>query len=179
VQPSTGELAEKIGMRTRASLPFYDLVIVGGGPAGLAAAVYAASEGLRTLMVEQDAPGGQAGTSSQIENYLGFPAGVSGADLARRATAQARRFGAEILSAQQVVGIHRDDPYRRVRLADGSEVCAYAVILAQGVAVRTLDTPGLATLTGMGVHYGAAMTEAAAIRGQDVCVVGGANSAGQ
>jgi len=179
VQPSTGELAEQIGMQTRASLPFYDLVIVGGGPAGLAAAVYGASEGLRTLMVEQETPGGQAGTSSQIENYLGFPAGVSGADLARRATAQARRFGAEILSAQQVVAIRREDPYRLVRLADGSEVCAYAVILAQGVAVRTLEIPGLAALTGIGVYYGAAMTEAAAIRGQDVCVVGGANSAGQ
>jgi thioredoxin reductase (NADPH) len=179
VRPSNAELAEKIGMQTRARLPFYDLVIVGGGPAGLAAAVYAASEGLRTLMVEQDAPGGQAGTSSQIENYLGFPAGVSGADLARRATAQARRFGTEILSAQEVVAISRQDPYRLVRLADGTEVCAKAVILAQGVAVRTLDTPGLAELMGRGVYYGAAMTEAAAIRGQDVCVVGGANSAGQ
>ena len=179
VQPTHGELAEKIGMQTRASLPFYDLIIVGGGPAGLAAAVYGASEGLRTLMVEQDAPGGQAGTSSQIENYLGFPAGVSGADLARRATAQARRFGTEILSAQEVVAVRRDDPYRRVRLADGSEVCGYVVILAQGVAVRRLDIPGLDAFTGAGVYYGAAMTEAAAIRGQDVCVVGGANSAGQ
>jgi thioredoxin reductase (NADPH) len=179
VQPSTGALAEKIGLQTRARLPFYDVVIVGGGPAGLAAAVYAASEGLQTLIVEQDAPGGQAGTSSQIENYLGFPAGVSGADLARRATSQARRFGAEILSAQEVVALRRDDPYRVLRMADGSEVSGYAVILAQGVAVRTLDTPGLAALTGIGVYYGAAMTEAAAIRGQDVCVVGGANSAGQ
>jgi thioredoxin reductase (NADPH) len=179
VRPSNGELAEKIGMRTRASMPFYDLVIVGGGPAGLAAAVYGASEGLRTLMVEQDAPGGQAGTSSQIENYLGFPAGVSGTDLARRATAQARRFGAEILSAQEVVAVRREDPYRIVRLADGGEVSAYAVVLAQGVAVRRLDIPGLAELSGAGVYYGAAMTEAAAIRGQDVCVVGGANSAGQ
>jgi len=179
VQPTTGELAEKAGMQTRATLPFYDLIIVGGGPAGLAAAVYAASEGLRTLMVEQDAPGGQAGTSSQIENYLGFPAGVSGADLARRATAQARRFGTEILSAQRVVAVRRHDPYRLVQLANGSEVSAYAVILAQGVAVRTLDIPGFDTLSGAGVYYGAAMTEAAAIRGQDVCVVGGANSAGQ
>jgi thioredoxin reductase (NADPH) len=179
VQPTTGELAEKTGLQTRATQPFYDLIIVGGGPAGLAAAVYAASEGLRTLMVEQDAPGGQAGTSSQIENYLGFPAGVSGADLARRATAQARRFGTEILSAQQVVAVRRHDPYRLVQLADGSEVSGYAVILAQGVAVRTLDIPGLEAFTGAGVYYGAAMTEAAAIRGQDVCVVGGANSAGQ
>jgi thioredoxin reductase (NADPH) len=179
VQPTAGELAEKTGMQTRATLPFYDLIIVGGGPAGLAASVYAASEGLRTLMVEQDAPGGQAGTSSQIENYLGFPAGVSGADLARRATAQARRFGTEILSAQQVVAVRRHDPYRLVQMADGSEVCGYAVILAQGVAVRTLEIPGLDAFTGAGVFYGAAMTEAAAIRGRDVCVVGGANSAGQ
>jgi thioredoxin reductase (NADPH) len=166
-------------MQTKASLPFYDLVIVGCGPAGLAAAVYGASEGLRTLMVEQDAPGGQAGTSSQIENYLGFPSGVSGADLARRATAQARRFGAELLSAQQVVAVRRDDPYRVVQLADRTEVSCYAVVLAQGVAVRTLDVPGVTKLTGIGVYYGAAMTEAATYRGQDVCVVGGANSAGQ
>jgi thioredoxin reductase (NADPH) len=179
IQPTSATLAHKIGMRTRASLPFYDLVIVGGGPAGLAAAVYAASEGLQTLMVEQDAPGGQAGTSSQIENYLGFPAGVSGADLARRATAQATRFGAELLCAQPVVSIRRDDPYRVVRLDDGTEVSSYAVILAQGVAVRTLDVPGLEALTGSGVYYGAAMTEAAACRGREVCVVGGANSAGQ
>ena len=179
VTPSNHELAHKIGMQTQASLPFYDLVIVGGGPAGLAAAVYGASEGLRTLMVEQDAPGGQAGTSSQIENYLGFPSGVSGADLARRATAQARRFGAELLSAQQVVAVRRDDPYRVVQLADQSKVSCYAVILAQGVAVRTLEVPGLQELIGIGVYYGAAMTEAATYRGQDVCVVGGANSAGQ
>jgi thioredoxin reductase (NADPH) len=179
VTPSNHELAHKIGMQTQASLPFYDLVIVGGGPAGLAAAVYGASEGLRTLMVEQDAPGGQAGTSSQIENYLGFPSGVSGADLARRATAQARRFGAELLSAQQVVAVRRDDPYRVVQLADQSKVSCYAVILAQGVAVRTLEVPGLRELIGIGVYYGAAMTEAATYRGQDVCVVGGANSAGQ
>jgi thioredoxin reductase (NADPH) len=179
VSPSNHELAHKIGMQTQASLPFYDLVIVGGGPAGLAAAVYGASEGLRTLMVEQDAPGGQAGTSSQIENYLGFPSGVSGADLARRATAQARRFGAELLSAQQVVAVRRDDPYRVVQLADQSKVSCYAVILAQGVAVRTLEVPGLRELIGIGVYYGAAMTEAATYRGQDVCVVGGANSAGQ
>jgi thioredoxin reductase (NADPH) len=179
VSPSNHELANKIGMQTKASLPFYDLVIVGCGPAGLAAAVYGASEGLRTLMVEQDAPGGQAGTSSQIENYLGFPSGVSGADLARRATAQARRFGAELLSAQQVVAVRRDDPYRVVQLADRTEVSCYAVVLAQGVAVRTLDVPGVTKLTGIGVYYGAAMTEAATYRGQDVCVVGGANSAGQ
>jgi thioredoxin reductase (NADPH) len=179
VRPTQLDLAEKVGMQTVASRPFYDLVIVGGGPAGLAAAVYAASEGLATLMVEQDAPGGQAGTSSQIENYLGFPSGVSGADLARRATAQAKRFGAELLSAQQVTAIRRGDPYRVVRLSNGSEVSSYAVILAQGVSVRRLQAPGLDRLTGCGVFYGAAMTEAATYRGRPVCVVGGANSAGQ
>jgi thioredoxin reductase (NADPH) len=179
VRPTNQELAETIGMHTAASRPFYDLVIVGGGPAGLAAAVYAASEGLETLMVEQDAPGGQAGTSSQIENYLGFPSGVSGADLARRATAQARRFGAELLSAQQVTAIRRDDPYRVVRLSNGTEISSYAVILAQGVSVRRLQAPGVEELTGRGVFYGAAMTEAATYRGRHVCVMGGANSAGQ
>jgi thioredoxin reductase (NADPH) len=179
IRPTTTELAERLGMRTHASLPFYDLVIVGGGPAGLAAAVYGASEGLRTLLVEQAAPGGQAGTSSRIENYLGFPAGVSGADLARRAADQARRFGAELLDAQQVVSIRREDPYRITRLADGSEVSSKAVLLAQGVAVRRLDVPGLEALTGIGVYYGAAMTEAATCRGREVAVVGAANSAGQ
>lgn len=179
VRPTSQEVADKVGMRTRASMPFYDMVIVGGGPAGLAAAVYGASEGLRTLMVEQDAPGGQAGTSSQIENYLGFPSGVSGADLARRAVTQAQRFGAELLSAQQVVGIHREDPYRVVCLADGSEVSSYTVLMAQGVAVRRLDVPGAAELTGCGVFYGAAMTEAATYRDRPVAILGGANSAGQ
>jgi thioredoxin reductase (NADPH) len=179
VQPTNQELAQEIGMQTQASLPFYDVVIVGGGPAGLAAAVYAASEGLQTLMIEQSATGGQAGTSSQIENYLGFPAGVSGADLARRATAQALRFGAELLFTQSVTDVRREDPYRVVRLADGAELSSYAVILAQGVAVQTLDVSGMDRLLGMGVYYGAAMTEAAACRGQAICVIGGANSAGQ
>jgi thioredoxin reductase (NADPH) len=178
VAPTNRELAEKIGMQTRASLPFYDLVIVGGGPAGLAAAVYGASEGLRTLLVEHNAPGGQAGTSSQIENYLGFPSGVSGADLARRALTQARRFGAEVL-AQEVVSLKREDPYRIVRLADGTDVSCYAVVLATGVSVRTLEVPGIELLLGIGVYYGAAMTEAATYRGQDVCVLGAGNSAAQ
>ena len=178
VSPTNRQLAEKIGMQTRASLPFYDLVIVGGGPAGLAAAVYGASEGLRTVLVEQGAPGGQAGTSSRIENYLGFPAGVSGADLARRAATQARRFGAEVI-AQEAVGLRRDEPYRAVRLADGTDVSCYAVVLATGVSVRTLDVPGVESLLGIGVYYGAAMTEAATYRQQDVCIVGGGNSAGQ
>jgi thioredoxin reductase (NADPH) len=179
VAPTNLDLANKVGLRTRADLPFYDLVIIGGGPAGLANAVYGASEGLRTLLVEQNAPGGQAGTSARIENYLGFPSGISGADLAQRATAQARRFGAEILTAQEVVGARRADPYRVVQLVDGSEVSCYAVLLATGMAVRMLGVPGIEPLVGAGVYYGAAMTEAATYRGQDVCVVGGANSAGQ
>ncbi len=178
VAPSDRDLAEKCGMRTRASRPFYDLAIVGAGPAGLAAAVYGASEGLRTLLIEQRAPGGQAGTSSLIENYLGFPSGVSGADLARRAATQARRFGAEILT-QETVAVRREDPYRIVRLADGTDISCYAVILATGVSVRTLDVPGMSPLLGIGVYYGAAMTEAATYRGQGVCIVGAGNSAGQ
>lgn len=177
--PTPAELAERIGLSTRASRPFYDVVIIGGGPAGLAAAVYAASEGLSTLIVEQDAPGGQAGTSSRIENYLGFPAGVSGGDLARRAITQAKRFGAELLTAQTAIGMRREDPFRVVRLSDGSEVSSHAVVLAQGVAVRRLESPGLEELSGRGVFYGAALTEAATYRDRPVVVVGGANSAGQ
>ncbi len=176
--PTNRELAEKIGMQTRTRLPFYDLAIVGAGPAGLAAAVYGASEGLRTVLIEQSAPGGQAGTSSRIENYLGFPSGVSGADLARRATTQARRFGTEVL-AQEVVGVKRDDPYRVLHLADGTELSCYAVVLATGVSLRTLEVPGIEPLLGVGVYYGAAMTEAATYRGQDACIVGAGNSAGQ
>jgi thioredoxin reductase (NADPH) len=178
VSPSNRELAEKLGLQTRARLPFYDVVIVGAGPAGLAAAVYGASEGLRTLLIEQSAPGGQAGTSSRIENYLGFPSGISGADLARRAAAQARRFGAEVL-AQETVSVRREDPYRIVRLADGTDVSCYAVILATGVSVRAMSVPGMQPLLGIGIYYGAAMTEAATYRGQDVCVVGAGNSAAQ
>jgi thioredoxin reductase (NADPH) len=179
IAPTHLELAGKVGLPTQAEGKFYDLVIVGGGPAGLADAVYGASEGLTTLLIEQHAPGGQAGTSSRIENYLGFPAGVTGADLAQRAATQARRLGAELLTAQEVVGLRRDDPYRVVRLADGSEIRCYAVLLATGMAVRTLDAPGIERLLGAGVYYGAATTEAAVYRDQDVCVVGGANSAGQ
>jgi thioredoxin reductase (NADPH) len=179
VQPSTRELAEKLGMQTLPTKPFYDLVIVGGGPAGLAAAVYGASEGLRTLLVERSAPGGQAGTSSQIENYLGFPSGISGGDLARRAATQAKRFGAEILTVQDVVEIRRDDPYRTLKLDDGSELSCYAVLLAPGMEVRKLETPGVDELAGVGVYYGAALTEAATYRDKDIFIVGGANSAGQ
>jgi thioredoxin reductase (NADPH) len=176
--PSNRELAEKIGMQTRARLPFYDLAVVGAGPAGLAAALYGSSEGLRTILLEQNAPGGQAGTSSLIENYLGFPAGVSGEDLARRAATQARRFGAELL-VQEVVSVRREDPYRFLRLADGSELSCKAVVLTTGVAWRHLEVPGIEQLLGAGVFYGASKTEAAAYRGQDVCVVGAGNSAGQ
>ncbi len=177
--PSNVSLAERIGLQTEAQRPFYDVAVIGGGPAGLANTLYAASEGMRVVLVEQSGPGGQAGTSSMIENYLGFPNGITGADLARRASAQARRFGAEILTAQEVVGIRREDPYRIVQVADGKEISAYAVILTTGMSVRTLDVPGIEALHGRGVYYGAALSEAAAYRGRDVCVVGGANSAGQ
>jgi thioredoxin reductase (NADPH) len=179
IQPSTRELAEKLGMQTRAQKPFYDLIVVGGGPAGLAASVYGASEGLRTILVESSAPGGQAGTSSKIENYLGFPGGVTGADLARRAVTQARRFGAEIITAQEAVSLKRDDPYRKVILSDGSELTGYAVLITPGMEVRRLEAPGIDELVGAGVFYGAALYEAATYRGQDIVVVGGANSAGQ
>jgi thioredoxin reductase (NADPH) len=179
MQPETRELAERIGLQTHTQRPFYDLVIVGGGPAGLAGAVCAASEGLRTVLIERSAPGGQAGSSSRIENYLGFPSGLSGSDLARRASIQARRFGAEILTAQDAINIQVTDPYRMVQLADGSELSCYAVLFAAGMEVRELDVPGIKPLVGAGVYYGAALTEAATYRGRDVFIVGGANSAGQ
>ena len=178
-EPSLTEVAEKVGLRTRATEPFYDLIAVGAGPAGLAAAVYGASEGVHTLLIDKETPGGQAGTSSRIENYLGFPKGLSGADLARRATAQASRFGAEILSTQEVVSIGLRDPYRVVTLADGSELACRALIIATGVSVRVLDVPGIEAVTGAGVYYGAARTEAANYKDEHVFVVGGANSAGQ
>jgi len=178
IAPTQHDLAERVGLQTKAKQPFYDVTIIGAGPAGLAAAVYAASEGLHTLLIEQSAPGGQAGTSSLIENYLGFPSGVSGADLARRAATQARRFSAEILSAE-VVEVQREDPYRLVRFADGTTVSSKAMIIATGVAVRELDLPGISRFVGQGVYYGAAMTEAATYRDQPVLIVGGGNSAGQ
>ncbi|MBE9139609.1 FAD-dependent oxidoreductase [Nodosilinea sp. LEGE 07088] len=178
-QPSTTELATRVGLQTTANKPFYDLAIVGGGPAGLAAAVYGASEGLRTVLIEREAPGGQAGTSSRIENYLGFPVGLSGSDLARRAVTQARRFGVEILAPQSVQSLRTDNDYRLITLSNGSEISAHAVILALGVSWRRLNTPGLEQFTGAGVYYGAAQTEALSCQDEDVYVVGGANSAGQ
>jgi thioredoxin reductase (NADPH) len=179
VQPSIAQVAEKIGLRTQAEKPFYDLIIVGGGPAGLAAAVYGASEGLRTVMIEREAPGGQAGTSSRIENYLGFPSGLSGGDLTRRAVTQARRFGVEILAPQAVTKVRVEDPYRIITLSDGSEISCHALILGLGVSWRRLDVPGLEQLTGAGVYYGAAQTEALTCQGEEVYIIGGANSAGQ
>lgn len=178
-KPNNIAIAEKIGLQTQAAKPFYDLVIVGGGPAGLAAAVYGASEGLRTVMVEREAPGGQAGTSSRIENYLGFPVGLSGADLARRAVTQARRFGVEVLTPQEVVGVRLEDDYRIVTLKSGAELSCHALILALGVSWRRLDIPGIDRFTGAGVYYGAAQSEAIECTDEDVFIVGGANSAGQ
>jgi thioredoxin reductase (NADPH) len=178
VQPGQMELAAKIGMRTQATKEFYDLVIVGAGLAGLAAAVYGASEGLRTLVIEDEAPGGQAGSSSRIENYLGFPEGVRGEDLARRALIQATRFGAELLT-QKATGIRTENNYHIVQLADGREVSCHACLIAVGVYYRRLTTPGVERLTGAGVYYGAAMTEAQACKDENVFIVGGANSAGQ
>jgi thioredoxin reductase (NADPH) len=179
IEPSMLDLAKMVGLHTKAAKPFYDLIIIGGGPAGLAAAVYGGSEGLQTVMIEKEATGGQAGTSSRIENYLGFPRGLSGLDLARRATSQAERFGVEILRAQEAVGLRVEDPYRYVRLQDGTELSSHVILIATGVSVRRLVVPGSNELTGAGVYYGAALTEAAYYRGQDVVVVGGANSAGQ
>jgi len=174
-----GAITERLGLRTQPERPFYDLVIVGAGPAGLGAAVYGASEGLHTLLIEKAAPGGQAVTSARIENYLGFPVGLSGADLARRAVAQARRFGAEILSPQEAVQIRREDPYRVVTLADGREVSCHALLIATGVDYCRLEVPGIDALTGAGVYYGATMSEAPAYKGQDILIVGAGNSAGQ
>jgi len=177
-QPTVAELAEHAGLRTRATEAFYDLAIVGGGPAGLAAAVYGASEGLRTVMIEREAPGGQAGMSSRIENYLGFPSGLTGADLARRAVVQARRFGVEILSAE-ATALRVDGPYRFLTLGDGAELSCHALLVATGVQWRKLDAPGVEHLTGAGIYYGAAMTEAMSTKDEDVYIIGGANSAGQ
>ncbi len=178
-QPDLNQLAERLGLQTRAGAEFYDLAIVGGGPAGLAAAVYGASEGLKTVMLESEAPGGQAGLSSRIENYLGFPSGLSGADLARRAVTQARRFGVEILSPVLVTNLKADGTYRFLQLSNGTQISSHAVVLATGVQWRKLNVPGMDRLQDAGVYYGAASTEALSCGGEDVYVVGGANSAGQ
>src|SRR5215204_1005911 len=179
IQPANLQIAKEIGLKTRPELPFYDLAIIGAGPAGLAAAVYGASEGLSTLLIEGEAPGGQAGMSSRIENYLGFPTGLSGGDLTRRAVAQASRFGAEILTPLEAKGVRVGNPYRFLTLTDGSEISCHAILIATGVAYRTLDVPGIERLTGAGVYYGAAITEALACQDKDVFVVGAGNSAGQ
>jgi thioredoxin reductase (NADPH) len=179
IEPSDVELAARVGLATTPSQDFYDLIVIGGGPAGLGAAVYGASEGLRTVLVERTATGGQAGQSSRIENYLGFPDGVSGAQLTDRARRQATKFGAEVLTTRDVVGLDIKGSARGVRFPDGSSINAHTIILATGVSYRQLDAPGLADLTGRGVYYGSALTEASACLGQDIFIVGGANSAGQ
>jgi len=177
--PSIAQVAVRIGMSEKAELPYYDLVVVGAGPAGLAAAVYGASEGLHTLLVEAEAPGGQAGMSSRIENYLGFPSGLSGSDLARRGLTQARRLGAEILTPQQVTALRVEDGYKILSFAGGDEVNARALLLSSGVLYRRLNAPGADRFTGAGLYYGAALSEAASVAGEDIHIVGGANSAGQ
>jgi thioredoxin reductase (NADPH) len=177
--PSPTEVALRLGIHSEPKSETYDLVIIGAGPAGLAAAVYSASEGLSTLLIEKEAPGGRAGMSSRIENYLGFPSGLSGAELARRALTQAKRFGAEILTPVEATGIRVEGEYRVIELADGSEIAAQAVLVSAGISYGTLDVPGAERLSGCGVYYGAALTEAMAVRDQDVFIVGGGNSAGQ
>ncbi|HEY9241291.1 MAG TPA: FAD-dependent oxidoreductase [Streptosporangiaceae bacterium] len=179
IAPSDADLASKVGLSTTPAKDFYDLVVIGGGPAGLGAAVYGASEGLKTVLVERTATGGQAGQSSRIENYLGFPDGVSGAQLTLRARRQAQKFGAELLTTREVVGLEVKGSARGIRFADGGSLGAHSIILATGVTYRQLDAPGLTELTGRGVYYGSALTEAAACVDQDVYIVGGANSAGQ
>jgi thioredoxin reductase (NADPH) len=179
LEGAPAEVAQKVGLRTRAQTNFYDLAIIGGGPAGLAAAVYGASEGLHTVMIEREAPGGQAGMSSRIENYLGFPTGLSGGDLARRAVVQAQRFGVEILSPQEAVSVRTEGSYRIIKLADGSELSCHALLVATGVQWKRLEAPGIEKFQGAGVYYGGGATEALSCKGEIVYVVGGANSAGQ
>jgi thioredoxin reductase (NADPH) len=179
IEPSEPDLASHVGLATTPSKDFYDLIVIGGGPAGLGAAVYGASEGLRTVLVERTATGGQAGQSSRIENYLGFPDGVSGAQLTDRARRQAHKFGAEVLTAREVVGMEVTGSARTIHFADGTAISAHTVILATGVAYRQLTAPGLTELTGRGVYYGSALTEATSCADEDIYIVGGANSAGQ
>ena len=179
IEPGLKEVADKVGLQTRAALPFYDIVVIGSGPAGLASAVYAGSEGYKCLVIERSAPGGQAGSSPKIENYLGFPTGISGDDLTRRAVSQAKRFGVEILSAQEVSQVEINDSYRIIQLSDGAKISCHAVLIATGASFHTLKMPGADTLTGAGIYYGAAYTEAMNYKDKDVFVVGGANSAAQ
>lgn len=179
MQPTLSDLGEKLGLQPKASQGLYDLAIIGAGPAGLAAAVYGGSEGLKTILIDKRAPGGQAGTSSRIENYLGFPNGLSGADLTRRAISQAQRFGVEFLAPQEVVSIKSKGLYKHINMADGSEVVTRAIVLSTGVAYNKLDNESLDKFTGAGVYYGAATTEAYAFKGKPVYIVGGGNSAGQ
>jgi len=178
-ESTLAELADKIGLRTRAETQFYDFAIIGGGPGGLAAAVYGASEGLKTVMIDREAPGGQAGLSSRIENYLGFPSGLSGLDLTRRAVTQAQRFGVEIIAPQEAVSLRAEGPYRIVKLANGSEISCHAALIATGVSWKRLDVPGMEKLQGAGVYYGGGSQEAISCKGEIVYIVGGANSAGQ
>ncbi|HEY6405162.1 MAG TPA: FAD-dependent oxidoreductase, partial [Nitrososphaeraceae archaeon] len=178
-EPTNSQIAEKIGLKSHAQMPFYDLIIVGAGPAGLAAAVYGASEGLHTLLIEREAPGGQAGMSANIENYLGFPTGLTGANLARRAVAQATRFGAEILTPREAISVRVEDPYRFVKLNDENEISCHTLLITTGVSYRKLDVPDIDRLSGAGVYYGASMTQALTYHDEDVYLVGGANSAGQ
>jgi thioredoxin reductase (NADPH) len=178
-QSTPAELADKIGLRTRAETQFYDFAIIGGGPGGLAAAVYGASEGLKTVMIDREAPGGQAGLSSRIENYLGFPSGLSGLDLTRRAVMQAQRFGVEIIAPQEAVSLRAEGPYRIVKLANGSEISCHTALIATGVQWKRLDVPGMDRLQGAGVYYGGGSQEAISCKDETVYIVGGANSAGQ
>ena len=179
VEPEIQELAQKTGIQTKASLPLYDVVIIGGGPAGLSASVYGASNGLRCLVIEKEVPGGQAGSSPKIENYLGFPAGLSGMDLTRRAVTQSKQFGAEIISTQAVTNIRVQDNVRVITLSDGSEIISKAILIATGASFRRLEVPHADEFASAGVYYGAAYTEAAYYKDQPVFIVGGANSAGQ
>ena len=179
IEPDITSIAQKTGLSTKATHPFYDLIIVGAGPAGLAAAVYGASEGLHTLLIDKETTGGQAGTSSKIENYLGFPTGISGADLARRAATQAARLGAEIITAQEVTKIKVEDPYKVITLNDGTDLVCNALIIATGVSLHQLNVPGIEKLNGAGIYYGAASTEAIFYKDKHIFIIGGANSAGQ
>ena len=179
VEPRHAQVAEKIGLKTRAETEFYDLVITGAGPAGLAAAVYGSSEGLKTLIIEREAPGGQAGLSSRIENYLGFPQGISGSELTRRAVLQAQRFQVEMLTPQEVEALRIDGPYRYLKLSNGTEISCHALVIATGLQWRQLEIPGMQRLQGAGVYYGAGIVEARSCKDEDVYIVGGANSAGQ